>query len=59
MPLVGGEAAAATAVILGETAAPQEFVELTVDRPFLFLIHDTETGAPLFLGQVLDPGTGS
>jgi serpin B len=26
-----------------------------VNRPFLFVITDTATGAPLFLGQVADP----
>lgn len=50
----GTEAAAATAVIIGETAAPER-LELVVDRPFLFLLRDTATGAPLFLGQVTDP----
>jgi len=51
----GTEAAAATAVVMGVTSAPSDFVDLTVDRPFLFLIRDRETGAPLFLGRVLDP----
>ena len=52
----GTEAAAATAVIVGETAAPGQQVEVTVDRPFIFLIRDIETGAILFLGRVLNPG---
>lgn len=29
--------------------------EMVVDRPFLFLIRHRETGALLFLGQVVDP----
>jgi len=51
----GTEAAAATAVIAGATGLPSDVVELTVDRPFLFLIRDDETGAILFMGRVLDP----
>jgi serpin B len=52
----GTEAAAATAVVMGLTAAmPGEFVQLTIDRPFIFAIRDRETGALLFLGRVADP----
>ncbi len=52
----GTEAAAATAVIVGLTAVPEPTVEVTVDRPFIFLIRDIETGAILFVGRVLNPG---
>jgi len=50
----GTEAAAATAVVMQEESAPllEPFV---VDRPFLFVIHDVEHGAPLFVGRVVDP----
>jgi serpin B len=52
----GTEAAAATAVVMAEMArAPEELVEVSVDRPFLFFIRDIETGAILFLGRVVDP----
>lgn len=51
----GTEAAAATAVIIGIESAPVIDVELTVDRPFVFLIRDIETGSILFLGRVLNP----
>lgn len=51
----GTEAAAATAVVVGRTSAPQDTVELTVDRPFLYAIRDNDTGAILFLGRVVDP----
>ena len=52
----GTEAAAATAVLAGETSAPAEPPEpLVVDRPFVFVIHDVEHGTPFFLGKVVDP----
>ncbi len=51
----GTEAAAATAVVMRETAAPADQVELRIDRPFLYLIQDTATGAILFMGRVSDP----
>ncbi len=51
----GTEAAAATAVVMTESAAPADPVQLMVDRPFLFLIRDQETGAVLFFGRVLNP----
>lgn len=50
----GTEAAAATAVVMAETSAPIPVV-LTVDRPFLYVIHDAEHGTPLFVGRVSDP----
>ncbi|HUU83864.1 MAG TPA: serpin family protein [Phycisphaerae bacterium] len=53
----GTEAAAATAVVVGESAAPEpeDPVELDIDRPFVFLIRDIQTGTILFLGRVVDP----
>jgi serpin B len=53
----GTEAAAATAVMMPLSAAPQEPVEFTADRPFLFLIRDNPTGTILFVGRVVDPGS--
>jgi len=52
----GTEAAAATAVIMKLTAVPEPPVEVTMDRPFIFLIRDIETGAILFVGRVMNPG---
>jgi serpin B len=51
----GTEAAAATAVIMTLKSMPLESVEVRVDRPFIFLILDRETGTILFMGRVLDP----
>jgi serpin B len=50
----GTEAAAATGVAMA-TSAPPGPVELTIDRPFVFLIRDYETGAVLFVGRVMNP----
>ena len=52
----GTEAAAATAVIMVESAMEVvEPVEMKVDRPFIFLISDDDTGTILFAGRVLNP----
>ncbi|MFM7282461.1 MAG: serpin family protein, partial [Planctomycetia bacterium] len=58
----GMEAAAATAVILTAGAAMPERGEMVPfiplcrsDRPFVYLIRDTKSGAILFLGRVNAP----
>jgi len=51
----GTEAAAATAVIVGLTAMPEEPVEVTLDQPFIFLIRDIKTNAILFVGRIVNP----
>jgi serpin B len=48
----GTEAAAATGVDMGIVSMPPE---VNMDRPFIFLIHDIETGAILFVGRVMNP----
>lgn len=50
----GTEAAAATAIVVGTTSVPEP-AEMTIDRPFLFVIHNDDTGAILFFGMVLVP----
>jgi serpin B len=52
----GTEAAAATAVPMELTAVPEPPLEVTIDRPFIFLIRDIKTGSVLFVGRVMNPG---
>jgi serpin B len=54
----GTEAAAATGVTVaaaGTTATTLPPVEMTVDHPFVYLIRDVQSGAIVFIGQVVDP----
>jgi serpin B len=51
----GTEAAAASAVAMGATSALVPQVQVYVNRPFLFVVHDVQHGTPLFLGRVEDP----
>ena len=51
----GTEAAAATAIVVGETSAPTPEFSFRADRPFVFFIRDRETGTVLFMGRVTDP----
>jgi serpin B len=48
----GTEAAAATGIVGGPVSIPPD---LTVNRPFLFLIEDVETKTVLFLGRIVKP----
>lgn len=52
----GTEAAAATAVVIRETAVrPQPSPEFRADHPFLFLIREERSGAILFMGRLMEP----
>jgi serpin B len=54
----GTEAAAATSAVMAPTSAPldpPQPVPFVVDRPFLFLVVDTASGAVLFQGRLADP----
>ena len=53
----GTEAAAATAVVVGETSMPEPTPIFKADHPFIFIIQEKSTGAILFLGKVMDPTT--
>jgi serine protease inhibitor len=48
----GTEAAAVTSIEMGVTSVPAHDFTMRVDRPFLFLIEDEDTGAVVFLGHV-------
>ena len=53
----GTEAAAASVLLPISSSAPRPPIEFKVDRPFVFLIRDVETGAIIFVGRVMDPST--
>lgn len=48
----GTEAAAVTSVGVGVTSMPQPMI---VNRPFVFIIHERESGTNLFMGKVMNP----
>jgi serpin B len=50
----GTEAAAATAVIVGETSVPQP-ATIVLDKPVVVFIRDIHPKAVLFVGRVVDP----
>ncbi len=52
----GTEATAATIAVVTQKMAPGgEPLQITIDRPFIFQIRDTATGAILFIGSVMQP----
>ncbi|MBN1158135.1 MAG: serpin family protein, partial [Bacteroidales bacterium] len=53
----GTEAAAVTAVEMVESISGPEpdYINFTVNRPFLFVIREIDTGTILFIGRVQDP----
>ena len=50
----GTRAAAVTTVGVVTTSVVQ-FEEISIDKPFLYLLRDTTTGVILFSGRVVDP----
>jgi serpin B len=58
----GTEAAAATAIVMRPTGVfrrPAPPVVFRADHPFVFMIRDRETGAILFVGRLVEGGTGN
>lgn len=51
----GTEAAAVTAVIMTRSMMRPERKNFTADRPFFYIIADSERGIPLFMGSVVKP----
>jgi serpin B len=52
---IGTEAAAATAVIMEASVIRPSPAEMNINRPFIFLIRDIQTGTVLFIGRVINP----
>ena len=53
----GTEAAAATAVLIERLSVREMFVQ--INRPFIFMIRDEQSGSILFLGRMMDPSEKS
>ena len=51
----GTEAAAVTTAVIPTVEARPPPPRFVADHPFLFIIHDGETGATLFMGRLSDP----
>ena len=52
----GTRAGGATAVeVNGKGAMPMEPKEIILDRPFVYMLIDVETGVPFFVGILNDP----
>jgi serpin B len=52
---LGTEASAASAVTMVAGASMEQPKTIHLNRPFLYLIRDTQTGQIVFMGQVVDP----
>ncbi len=50
----GTEAAAVTSVEVSVTSAPRT-IPMRLDRPFLFVIRDSQSGTILFIGKLVEP----
>jgi serpin B len=50
-----GTEATSVSAMLAATAMPGKPIEITLNRPFIFLIRDVATKAMLFVGRVINP----
>jgi serine protease inhibitor len=51
----GTTAAAVTSVGVGMTSIGPEDIYMTIDHPFVFVIHERQSGAILFMGKIINP----
>lgn len=55
----GIEASAATAVVMKERSVAVEdedkYAEMLLNRPYFYILYESETRTPLFVGRVMDP----
>lgn len=51
----GTEAAASTAIGFALASVPEPVPTFRADHPFIFAIHDNNTGSILFMGRIVDP----
>merc|ERR1712179_532202 len=51
----GSEAAGVTGILLDLRGGISETPEMTINRPFIFVIQDHENNIPLFIGKIASP----
>jgi serpin B len=51
----GTEAAAVTSIGIETTSVGPEELEFIADKPFVFFIHEKQSGCILFIGTVMNP----
>ena len=52
---LGTKAGAATAVIMEAESAPVEIKYVNLSRPFVYMLVDTTTNTPIFIGTMMNP----
>jgi serpin B len=51
----GTEAAAATAVVMRKTSFIADQVDLKIDKPFIYILRNTENNCIYFMGKIVNP----